>query len=38
VRVAERTPTSFRLATLKGHMEAGQIEFSARCEGDELVL
>lgn len=38
VRVAERTPTSFRLATLKGHMEAGQIVFSARCEDDELVL
>ena len=38
VRVAERTPTSFRLATLKGHMEAGQIEFSARAEGDELVF
>lgn len=38
VRVAERTPTSFRLATLTGHMEAGQIEFSARREDDELVL
>jgi uncharacterized protein (UPF0548 family) len=38
VRVAERTPTSLRLATLKGHLEAGQIEFSARREGDELVL
>jgi uncharacterized protein DUF1990 len=30
VRVVERTPTSFRLATLDGHLEAGQIEFSAR--------
>jgi uncharacterized protein (UPF0548 family) len=38
VRVAERTPTSFRLATLKGHMEAGQIAFSAARDGDEMVL
>jgi hypothetical protein len=30
VRVVERTPTSFRFATLDGHLEAGQIEFSAR--------
>jgi uncharacterized protein (UPF0548 family) len=29
VRVVARTPTSFRLATLEGHLEAGQIEFSA---------
>jgi hypothetical protein len=29
VRVAEITPTSFRFATLDGHFEAGQIEFSA---------
>lgn len=28
VRLVERTPTSFRLATLEGHMEAGEIEFS----------
>jgi len=34
VRVVERTPTSFRLQTLKGHMEAGQIEFRAR-DGEE---
>ena len=27
VRCIERTPTSLRLATLPGHMEAGQIEF-----------
>jgi hypothetical protein len=27
VRVIERTPTSFRFATLRGHMEAGEIEF-----------
>ena len=29
VRVAEITSTSFRLTTLAGHLEAGQIEFSA---------
>lgn len=29
VRVIERTPTSFRLATMVGHMEAGEIEFRA---------
>lgn len=29
VRLVERTPTSFRLATLRGHMEAGEIEFAA---------
>lgn len=29
VRVVDRTPTSFRLATLDGHLEAGQIEFRA---------
>ena len=27
VRLVERTPTSFRLATLLGHLEAGEIEF-----------
>jgi hypothetical protein len=27
VRVVDRQPTSFRLSTLKGHLEAGQIEF-----------
>ncbi|GAA4240094.1 hypothetical protein GCM10022254_63550 [Actinomadura meridiana] len=27
VRVVERTPVSFRFATLRGHMEAGEIEF-----------
>jgi len=30
VRVIERTPTCFRLATLEGHLEAGQIRFQAR--------
>lgn len=29
VRVVARSPTSFRLATLRGHLEAGQIEFRA---------
>jgi hypothetical protein len=38
VRVVHRTRTSFRLATLRGHLEAGQVEFRARCEGDELVF
>ena len=32
VRVVDVTPTSFRLATLDGHLEAGQIEFRARDE------
>jgi hypothetical protein len=38
VRVVRRTPTSFRFATLRGHLEAGEIEFRARCERDELVF
>jgi Domain of unknown function (DUF1990) len=29
VRVVDRTPRSFRFATLDGHLEAGQIEFRA---------
>jgi hypothetical protein len=33
VRVVDRTPKSFRFATLDGHLEAGQIEFSAREAG-----
>jgi Domain of unknown function (DUF1990) len=36
VRVAEKTPTSFRLVTLAGHLEAGQIEFRADREGELL--
>jgi Domain of unknown function (DUF1990) len=36
VRVVERTPTSFRFATLDGHLEAGQIEFSASDHGPML--
>ena len=38
VRVVEVTPTSFRLATLTGHLEAGQIEFRAAREGDRLAF
>jgi hypothetical protein len=35
VRVIERTPSSFRFVTLEGHLEAGQIGFSA--ERGELL-
>lgn len=38
IRVVHRTPTSFRFVTLRGHLEAGEIEFRARCEGPELVF
>jgi uncharacterized protein (UPF0548 family) len=38
VRVADRTPTSFRLATLKGHMEAGEIEFRVRDVAGHMVF
>ena len=38
VRVVDKTPTSFRLATLEGHLEAGQIEFTVRRDGDEIVF
>ena len=34
VRVVELTDGSFRLATLEGHLEAGQIEFRAERDGD----
>jgi hypothetical protein len=37
VRVVEVNPCSFRLATLRGHLEAGQIEFTA-ADGEELVV
>jgi hypothetical protein len=37
VRVAYRGETEFRLITLEGHLEAGQIEFRARSE-DRLVV
>ena len=33
VRTIETTPTSFRFATLAGHLEAGQIEFRAERDG-----
>jgi hypothetical protein len=36
VRVVDRSPTSFRLTTLRGHLEAGQIEFRARRDGAAL--
>jgi uncharacterized protein (UPF0548 family) len=38
VRVVETTATSFRLVTLRGHLEAGQIEFRARRAGPDLVF
>ena len=39
VRVVAVTPTSFRLATLAGHLEAGQIEFRAQSDPDgDLVF
>ncbi len=39
VRVFDRTPTSFRLATLRGHMEAGEIQFRARWgDGGRLLF
>lgn len=38
VRVIRREASSFRLATLPGHLEAGQIEFRARADGDELCF
>ena len=36
VRVVDKTPLSFRLATLSGHLEAGQIEFRAARHDDAL--
>jgi hypothetical protein len=36
VRVVDCSPTSFRFATLRGHLEAGQIEFRARREDGAL--
>jgi uncharacterized protein (UPF0548 family) len=38
VRVVERTPTCFRFATLAGHLEAGQIVFSAEAEDERLLF
>ena len=37
VTVVDRTPTSFRFATLKGHLEAGQIEFRTSAGGGDAV-
>jgi hypothetical protein len=38
VRVIGDEQLSFRLATLEGHLEAGQIEFRVRPDGEELVF
>lgn len=38
VRVIDVSDHSFRLATLRGHMEAGEIEFRASEEADELLF
>ncbi len=38
VRVIADDEQSFRLATLQGHLEAGQIEFRARAEDDSIVF
>ncbi|MBT2214161.1 DUF1990 family protein [Actinomadura sp. NEAU-AAG7] len=39
VRVVEQTPVSFRFATLRGHMEAGEIEFRVEETGEgDLVF
>jgi hypothetical protein len=38
VRVAEEGPTAFRLVTLNGHLEAGQIEFRAEDDGGEILF
>jgi hypothetical protein len=36
VRVIKRDPAAFRLGTLQGHLEAGEIEFRAACHDDLL--
>jgi hypothetical protein len=38
VRVISTSDQAFRLATLRGHMEAGEIEFRARDENGGLVF
>ena len=38
VRIVERDATSFTFATLRGHMEAGEIQFRATREGEHLVF
>jgi Domain of unknown function (DUF1990) len=37
VRVVEVTPNSFRFVTLRGHLEAGQIEFRIKNENEALL-
>jgi hypothetical protein len=38
VRVVRREDDSFRLATMTGHLEAGEIEFRAKRDGDALAF
>jgi uncharacterized protein (UPF0548 family) len=38
IRVVDLTPDSWRFATLRGHLEAGQIEFSARHDEAGLLV
>jgi hypothetical protein len=38
VRVVRRDASCFRLATLDGHLEAGEIEFRAAADGDGLTF
>jgi hypothetical protein len=38
VRVVAMGPASFRLATLQGHLEAGQIEFRCQAGGEDLLF
>jgi hypothetical protein len=38
VRVVDLAPGHFRFATLDGHLEAGQIQWSADADGDALVF
>jgi hypothetical protein len=38
VRVVERTPWSFRFATLRGHLEAGEIEFRATDDQNTIMF
>jgi Domain of unknown function (DUF1990) len=38
VTVVDRTSTSFRFATLTGHLEAGQIEFRTSAEGEAVCF
>jgi uncharacterized protein (UPF0548 family) len=38
VRVVRTDARSLRLATLRGHLEAGQIEFHTSCDGDALLF